>query len=265
MPSIAAGDLDVFWKESAPGGTPVVMIHGNWGTSSWWEPTLARVPAGLRGIALDLRGRGRTRGPDSSYAIASLAEDLASFARALELPRVHVVGHSLGSAVAMQLALDHPELVRSLVVVAPAWVDGMPAVFHDAAHQRTLASREVLGRALRPLAPAVAIDAFWERLIDEGHTQRIEAAIANLDAVTAWSPGDRLRTIAAPKLVISGALDALTGPATALRAAAALGAEHVVLPGVGHCIPIEAPDAFTDALWRFVRSAAGAHPAPTMG
>ncbi len=254
MPSIAAADLEVFWKESAPAGAPVVMIHGNWGTCSWWEPTLARVPTGLRGIAYDLRGRGQTRGPDSSYTIASLARDLASFAHALELPPMHVVGHSLGSAVAMQLALDRPELVRSLALVAPAWVDGMPPLFHNAAYQRTLIDRDVLGRALRPLAPAIVPDAFWERLIDEGHTQRVEAAIANLDAVTAWAPGDRLRAIAAPSIVISGALDALTGPATAVRAATALGAEHVVLANVGHCIPIEAPDAFAAALWRFVRS-----------
>jgi pimeloyl-ACP methyl ester carboxylesterase len=255
MPAITAGDLEVFWKENAPSGTPVVMIHGNWGTSSWWEPTLARVPAGLRGIAFDLRGRGRTRGPDSSYTIAALAEDLAGFARALGLPPMHVVGHSLGSAVAMQLALDHPALVRSLAVVAPAWVDGMPALFHNVAYQHTLRDRDVLARALRPLAPAVTIDAFWERLVDEGHTQRVEAAIANLDAVTAWAPGDRLRSIALPKIVVSGALDVLTGPATAERAASALGAEHVVLRGVGHCIPIEAPDAFCETLWRFVRSA----------
>jgi pimeloyl-ACP methyl ester carboxylesterase len=254
MPTTKAGDLEVFFKESAPDGAPVVMVHGNWGSASWWEPTLARVPAGLRGIAYDLRGRGQTKGPDSSYTIASLAEDLAAFARALDLPPMHLVGHSLGSAVAMQLALDRPELVRSLAVVAPAWVDGMPPLFHNATYQRTLTDRDVLGRALRPLAPAVVIDGFWERLIDEGHRQRIEAAIANLDAVTVWAPGDRLAAIAAPSIVISGALDALTGPATAVRAATALGAEHVVLAGVGHCIPIEAPDAFTEVLWRFVLS-----------
>jgi pimeloyl-ACP methyl ester carboxylesterase len=73
--------------------------------------------------------------------------------------------------------------------------------------------------------------------------------------VTAWAPGERLGAIAAPKIVISGALDALTGPATAVRAATVLGAEHVVLAGGGHCIPIEAPVAFTEVLWRFVASA----------
>lgn len=254
MPTIAAGDLEVFWIESAPSGIPIVMLHGNWATSSWWEPTLARVPAGFRGIALDLRGRGQTRGPDSSYGIEALANDLALFAVALDLPPMHVVGHSLGSAVAMQHALDHRAQVRSLAVVAPAWVDGMPSVFHNVAHQRTLADRDVLGRALRPLAPAARIDAFWERLVDEGHTQRLSASIANLDAVTAWAPGDRLRSITVPKLVVSGTLDALTTPATAARAAVALGAEHVVLSGVGHCIPVEAPGALAEALWSFVRA-----------
>ena len=98
-----AGELNVFYIEHGT-GTPIIFVHGNWATSSWWEGVLKELPDGLHGIAYDMRGRGRTAGPDSDYSIRSLALDLESFAHALDLDRFHLVGHSLGTAVAMQFA-----------------------------------------------------------------------------------------------------------------------------------------------------------------
>ncbi len=254
MPKVRAGDLEVFWIERGA-GAPVIFCHGNWSTSSWWEPALERLPTGVRGIAYDMRGRGRTVGPDSSYSIPSLAGDLVSFADALGLADFHLVGHSLGSAVAMQVALDCPGRPRSLTALSPAWIDGLPPVFDNAAHQRALsADPGILARALGPLAPACPRDAFWERLIAEGHGQRLEAALLNLDALRQWIPGDRLGTLKIPTTVISGALDILIGAETPRRVAAAMNASHVVLPSVGHCAQIEAPDAFAEALWRTIKT-----------
>ena len=87
----------------------------------------------------------------------------------------------------------------------------------------------------------------------EGHAQRLDAALRNLEALLAWRPGDRLAAITAPTLVIAGALDPLTGGANADRAAAALGAKLVTLDGVGHSPNIEAPQrvaALLAELWR---------------
>jgi pimeloyl-ACP methyl ester carboxylesterase len=241
MSSVRAGDLEVAYRE-AGSGTPALFVHGNWATSFWWEPVLAILPEGIRGIAYDLRGRGATRGPDSDYAIPSLAADLIAFADALSLGRFHLVGHSLGSAVAMEAALARPDRIRSLAVIAPAWVDGMPRAYHNPLAQRAI--KDDIARfahALQPLAPSAPADDFWRRLIEDGHEQRLEAALGNLDALVAWKPGDALAAIAAPKLVIAGALDQLTGGANAERAAAALGARLVVLDGVGHSPNIEAP------------------------
>ena len=107
MPFIRAGALTVHYIERGS-GTPVVLVHGNWATCSWWQPVLGRLPDGWHGLACDLRRRGRTTGPDSDYGIPSLAGDLLAFTEALGLDPAHLVGHSLGSAVAMQFALDQP-------------------------------------------------------------------------------------------------------------------------------------------------------------
>ncbi|HMA35782.1 MAG TPA: alpha/beta fold hydrolase [Chloroflexia bacterium] len=242
MATIAAGDLQVHYREHGS-GTPVLLIHGNWASSAWWEPVLARLPSGWRGLAPDLRGRGQTTGPDSGYTLPELAADLWAFADALGLDRVHLVGHSLGSAVAMQALLDAPPRVASLTAIAPAWVDGMPAAYNVPASQQALkADRALFAEALKALAPTAPADAFWERLVAEGHEQRLTATLANLPALVAWQPGDRLGETGVPALVIDGELDPLTGGANAERAAAALRARHVVLPGIGHSPIIEAPD-----------------------
>jgi pimeloyl-ACP methyl ester carboxylesterase len=255
MPHLRVGDLDVHYIEGGdPRGTPVLFVHGNWGSASWWEPLLARLPAGHRGIAYDVRGRGETAGPDSSYAIEALAADLLGFATSVGADRFHLVGHSLGTAIAMQAALDAPDRVRSLAAIAPAWVDGMPTAYAVPAGQIAIKNDAALfASALKALAPAAPDDEYWRRLVREGHGQRIEAALLNINALLAWTPGDRLRAIHAPKLVIAGALDPLTGGANADRAAAALGARLVTLDGVGHSPNIEAPDrvaALLAELWR---------------
>jgi pimeloyl-ACP methyl ester carboxylesterase len=253
MPSIQAGDLNIHYIEQGE-GIPVIFIHGNWSTSSWWGPVLERLPSGLRGIAYDMRGRGKTEGPDNNYTMPEMAADLRAFCDGLNLERFHLVGHSLGSAVAMQFTLENPERVLTLTCVSPAWVDGMPPAYNVPAGQIAIKNdRALFGQALKAQAPAVPDDDFWQHLLSEAHEQRIEAALRNLPALVDWKPGDNLKEISMPALIISGELDVLTGGANADRAAAALGAPHIVIPGVGHSPIVEAPEEFVTLLAEHLR------------
>lgn len=233
-----------------------MLVHGNWGSRVWWEPVLERVPTGVRCIAYDVRGRGGTRGPAGNGTFAALASDLDTFARALDFGRFGLVGHSLGSAIAMQYALDHHESLSALVAVSPAWVDGMPeALVSDAHQQRLAADPGYLDAGLRAITPAAARDALWERIVGAGRAQSLETALAAQAALAGWSPGDALRSVTVPATVIVGALDPLTTPAVARRAAEALGTELVVMDGVGHGPMLEAPDRFCEILWELLLQA----------
>ncbi len=244
MPFAEANDQRVHYHERGA-GEPVVFVHGNWASSGWWEPALERLPHGLRGLAYDMRGRGLTEGPDSDYSIGALAGDLAAFLDALSIDSAHLVGHSLGAAVVLQLALDQPARARSVLAVAPPWADGMPDLPGALERQRALkADPALFAQALKAIAPTVPDGDFWQRLVAEGHQQRLAAVEANLPALQAWRPGDRLRAIAAPALVLAGALDILITDGVSARVAQALGCPRVVLPGVGHSPNIEAPDLF---------------------
>lgn len=257
MPVIRAGGLDVHYLDRG-NGTPVVLVHGNWATSSWWEPVLARLPQGVRAVAPDLRGRGKTTGGADDHRIAAYAADLRAFADALGLGRFVLVGHSLGSAVALEFALMWPERLTSLVVVSPAWIDGMPQAYAVPDRQRHLkADPAFLRAALRAIVPGAPEDALWDRLAAEGSAQAIEAALGLIPALLEWRPGDRVGTIAVPRVVISGALDLFTGGPNAERVAQALGCELITMEGVGHGPMLEAPDEFANLLWRAVNTPVG--------
>lgn len=248
MPFVKAHSLRFHFIESGS-GVPVVFVHGNWATSAWWEPALSRLPHGYHGIAPDLRGRGRTEGSDSDYRIISLAGDLIEFIDALELDRPHLVGHSLGAAIVLETALEVGARLRSVTVVAPPWVDGMPESFNTPDRQRMLKEHpEFFAQALRAIAPTGPDDAFWQRLVAEGHGQTLGATLGNLEALSQWRPGFRLSQIGVPKLVIGGENDILLPPPVVERAAEALGVEAVILPDVGHSPNIEAPERFMELL-----------------
>ena len=259
MPYIKAGDSNVHYIEAGTGAEPVVFVHGNWVTATSWEPVLERLPLEWRGIAYDLRGRGQTEGPDTDYTMPQMAADLRAFCDALGLGSMHLVGHSLGSAVAMQFTLENPSRVRSLTAVAPAWVDGMPEVFNSPEGQRAIkADKGLFSAALKAMAPTAPTDDYWQRVVDEGHEQRLEAALRNLPALTDWRPGDRLKETGVPALVICGSDDPLTGGANAKRAAEVLQAHCIILAGVGHSPNIEAPDRFVELLREHISSVRGA-------
>jgi pimeloyl-ACP methyl ester carboxylesterase len=257
------GDLQVYYREwlgrewsVASPGLPLVFVHGNWSTHRWWIPTAAALGRRLpdhRLLAIDLRGRGDSQGPDHGYSIAELAADLRGFLDAMALARVHLIGHSLGSAVISELALAHPDRVASLVVVAPCWVDGMPEKWARRADQPRLhADRDRFGRLVAGMAPKAPRDEFFHELVVTGHRQREVATMRNLDALLAWRPGDALRDLPMPRIVVDGELDVLCGGQTATRAAAAMTCERVCMIGIGHSPNLEAPDQLASIIGRTV-------------
>jgi pimeloyl-ACP methyl ester carboxylesterase len=103
------------------GGVPVIFIHGNASSATFWEETMLALPAGYRSLAPDLRGYGlsETQPIDATRGARDWSDDLAELLDTLSIERAHLVAWSLGGAVAMQFAIDHPARVRSLTLQAP--------------------------------------------------------------------------------------------------------------------------------------------------
>jgi pimeloyl-ACP methyl ester carboxylesterase len=102
-------------------GPAVVFVHGNVSSAAFYQPTMLALPAGVRALAIDLRGFGdsETKPVDATRGLRDFSDDVLSVLDALGLNAVHLVGWSMGGGVVMQAALDAPERVLSLTLEAP--------------------------------------------------------------------------------------------------------------------------------------------------
>ncbi len=119
---VATRRLDVHLLSSGDAGAiPVVFIHGNLSSATYFEELMVALPRQYRSLAVDLRGFGDTadRAIDATRGARDWADDLHALLNTLAIPSAHLVGWSLGAAVIMQFALDHPLAVKSLTLIAP--------------------------------------------------------------------------------------------------------------------------------------------------
>ncbi len=126
-------------------GVPVVFIHGNGSSATFWEETMLALPSGFRSIAPDMRGYGDTEPlpVDATLGLGDMVEDVHSLVQALELGRFHIVGHSMGGGIVMKYAIAYPQDLLSITLVdtmspygysgskdvdgTPCYEDGAPA------------------------------------------------------------------------------------------------------------------------------------------
>ena len=99
------------------GGTPVLFVHGNGGSSALWGAQLDHLERSRRALAVDLHGFGRSGSAVDAYGVESFAADLEAVVAAMEIDRLVLVGHSLGGAVVARLAVTRRELAAGVLLV----------------------------------------------------------------------------------------------------------------------------------------------------
>src|SRR5438445_10038649 len=99
-------------------GSPLVLLHGGFGSVEMFGPNVELLAAGHRVIGVDLQSHGRSPVADRPMRFETMADDIAALMRQLKLERAAIMGFSLGGAVALRTAIQHPELVSRLVLVS---------------------------------------------------------------------------------------------------------------------------------------------------
>ena len=264
--AVQLGALDL-WVERRGEGPDVLLLAGLGDPAEAWQHQLDGLADRYRVTAFDNRGVGRTPLPDGPLSVPTMADDAAALLRALDVSNAHIAGFSMGGTIAQELALRHPELVRSLVLVSTfARPDALLEAQLDFWHW--LAESAPNERAFYEAfftwvyTPRAHADGTVEQLVDEAmafpHKQSVEGFQAQVGACRAHDTTDRLRQIAAPTLVLAGELDIVVPPRLSRFVAAEIpNATFELMPGEAHQPFQEVPDQFNarvDAFWREVDS-----------
>ena len=264
---VSANDLEIY-VEQVGQGPDVLLIGGLGDTVESWQFQLDGLADRYRLTAFDNRGAGRTPMPEGAVTVEAMADDAAGVLRALDVRSAHVAGFSGGSAIAQELALRHPELVRSLVLQS-TWAAPDPYLRKWGQFVRWLVEVAPSERAflegffLDIYTPRAHNDGTVEQIIEDAlafpHKQAAEDLQRSLDAFLDHDTGDRLPQITAPTLVLAGGLDTTSRPELC-RAVAELipDARFEVMEGESHQPFQEAPDdwnARVDAFWHEVEAA----------
>nr|PZN85864.1 MAG: hypothetical protein DIU54_08625 [Acidobacteriota bacterium] len=257
----SAGDVWPF--EESGEGAPVLALHGVGGGAYFFRGLPARLGPAYRIVATDLPAG---LDPDGRVAPASMAQwgdGIAELTGALFDSPVVVVGHSLGTILALELWRRRPDRVRALV-----FVGGLPEV-RPAIRER-LSERVAAIRAAGSMAgwgPRISPGVFasrafqsvpesigmFERLIEAHHPGTY---VRNVEALLAASAVDVLSTVTVPCLSISGTEDAYAPPddVAAFVGALAVPCRRVLLDDVGHMPFFEAPETFAGSVRAFLES-----------
>jgi pimeloyl-ACP methyl ester carboxylesterase len=251
MPTVDAGGTELHY-ERAGEGEPMLLIQGMSATHlTWGRPFLDEMEAHFDCVVFDNRGMGLSGEAELPFTIADMAEDTAALLDALGWETAHVVGISMGGMIAQELALAHPERIRTLTIGA-SWCGGPQGSLMDPA------DLQLLGTAYASGEPEQVFRAMWEINLSPGFREddsRFAAFVEMGSTLPAPQPvvlqqmracaghdtHERLSQISLPTLVIHGDVDRLLGYNNGREIASSIPARLETLEDVGHMFWWEQP------------------------
>ncbi len=246
--------IEIEYCDQGAGGVPWLLLHGY--ADSWYSfnGVLEVLPETVRAIAPSQRGHGSSAKPASGYAMADFAADAIALLDHLGIERALVCGHSMGTFIAQELALSHPERIAKLVLICGATTADNAAVREFFAEVRGLSDpidRDFAyafqaGTVATPLPPRVMETIMSETMKLPAHVWR--AALAGL---MAWRPPRPLSNIACPTFVAWGDQDGIFPRAEQHALVAQIPDSVLRIYPTGHALHWEQPREFASDLLAF--------------
>lgn len=249
MPYVTIAGEKIFYLKRARGEEEsLLFIHGAGESHRLWGHQVQHVKA-VNTYAVDLPGHGRSAG-EGRQSIAAYGQFVLSFLDALGLAGVTLVGHSMGGAITLHLALHCPARLRGIVLVGTgARLRVMPAILDGL--------REDFPKTVRLICRYAYASQADEALVRQGEVEmlqnRPEVLHGDFVACDQFDVMERLGEIRCPTLVICGGEDRLTPPkySTYLRDHIA-GAQLILIEGAGHMVMVERPTVTSRAISQFI-------------
>lgn len=262
MPKVRIGQIELFYQEDGH-CEPVVWIHGLGIDHRVWALQMPLFTQHFHCLAFDNRDAGQSDRSPGSYTIKTLADDAVRLMDALAIDKAHIVGLSMGGAVAQELAIAHPARVTRLVLVATyASADRRGAdVLNSFALMRTRFSREEYARATSPWVftyqnyrtPGL-VELATARFLEDPYFTPADVYTRQVEAALSHCAEDRLGQITAPTLIVAGDEDIMTP----IRFARTLherisGARLAVIRGGGHALVLTHAEEFNRVVLAFLK------------
>lgn len=267
MPQIALPNASITYELGGE-GDPTALVHGSLVNRRTWETVRPALAQSLTLLVYDRRGHGESRGPVRQHPVRDDAADLADLLTALDLYPVHLIAHSYGSAVALRLAVDRPEMVRSLALHEPMFfgvLEDDPATAPEAERlfSSTRAILDLARAGRREEAAGKIVDSLseeegtWRRFPPEvrqtfvRHVDRWAEELADPEATRPDRSG--LAELLIPVLLTTGERSPpFLHRITAGTAALLRNATFRTIPGAGHVPHRTDPDQFVALIHGFL-------------
>nr|WP_245477599.1 alpha/beta fold hydrolase [Bradyrhizobium guangxiense] len=243
-----------------PNAIPLIFLHGIGGAARAWRRQLATFGSRFRAIAWDMPGYGGSA-PLARVSITALAEALQQFIEQLGATRPILVGHSIGGMIVQKWLAQSPRLARAVVLAQTSPAFGKA----DGDWQKSFIAARLgpldRGETMKSLAPSLVKelvgddpDSAGMELARECMSSVPEASYRDMMlALIGFDQRSTLGDISVPTLLLSGSKDNnAPAPMMAKTATYIPGAQYVELAGVGHLANLERPDAFDEAIDRFL-------------
>jgi pimeloyl-ACP methyl ester carboxylesterase len=260
MPTILSHATRIHFEERGS-GPPLILLMGLGAPGRLWADHVAAYEQHFRCLLIDNRGAGESDQPPGPYSTRMMADDTARVMESLGIEQARVAGISMGSGIAQELALAHPNLVRSMVLVS-SWGRSDPytqAVFDHFKKMRAAAAPADFVQLLQLwIASPDYYAKNLERLVwDQDHAadgyMPLPAFTAQCDACSSHSTLDRLAAISAPSLLTVGDLDIFTPMRLSAEMHARMPAsELLIFQGCGHIHHWEDVQRFNDQTLQFL-------------
>jgi 3-oxoadipate enol-lactonase len=256
MPSVDVAGAEIYY-ESAGEGDPLVLIMGLGADSRGWAMQQAPFAEHHRLILIDNRGVGKSSVPTEPFTTKEMAADVLAVLDAEGIERAHVLGVSLGGAIAQELAVSAPSRVRSLAL-GSTWAG--PSVWRSRIRALQLGMLEKQGvealvrfRALFIFSPTLfqsspgLMDVIEKTLSETA----LEGYLLQLDAAEHHDVRARLGAVAAPTLVMTGKRDILVPPELSAEVASLIPGAELQLFETAHAIQLEEAERFNETVLAF--------------
>ncbi len=263
MPFLEIDGTRLHYTDEGSGEQTIVFSHGLLMNGAMFADQVANLKSRYRCITYDHRGQGKSQVTDDGYDMETLAGDAARLIEALDAAPCHFAGLSMGGFIGMRLAIERPELLRSLILLETS-ADPEPNGFKYRI-LNFIARWFGLGLVIDRVMPIMFGSSFLADPAREAlRTRWRDAILANdrvgitravMGVIERRGVADRISQIDMPVLVLVGDQDAATVPEKSERMHAAIpGSKLVIIPNAGHSSTIEEPEAVNAALTEFLET-----------